>query len=86
MRSLEPLHEDLAKNETQQKLMQYITSTCQRQVEEFDKMNYPATEERPVAVIFACLGVDGQPAAACHQILAHDATSEKKYPEHVESK
>jgi len=82
--SLESLHEDLAKNTTQQRLMQYITSTCQRQVEEFDGQNHPATEERPVAEIFACLGVDGQPAAACHQILAQDVASEKReYPEHL---
>jgi len=82
--SLESLHEDLAKSGTRQWLMQYVTSTCQQQVKEFDKQNYPATEERPVAEIFACLGVDGQPAAACHQILAQDATSEnRKYPEHL---
>ncbi len=82
--SLESLHEDLAKNATQQRLMQYITSTCQQQVKEFDKQNHSTNEERPVAEIFACLGVDGQPAAACHQILAHDATSDsRKYPEHL---
>ena len=50
-------------------------------VEEFDRMNYPMTVERPTAEIFVCLGVDGQLAAACHQILAHDATSEKEYPQ-----
>ena len=52
-------------------------------VEEFDRMNYPMTVERPAAEIFVCLGVMDNPPrpATRYWHMTHDATSEKKYLE-----
>eukprot|EP00984_Skeletonema_dohrnii_P023497 scaffold12591_cov167-Skeletonema_dohrnii-CCMP3373.AAC.1 len=82
--SLEAVHEDLAKNSTQTKLMKYIAECCKKQVKDFDKANHPPNVERPVAEIVAALGVDGAPAATCQKQLAQNAIDGyKEYPKHM---
>jgi len=82
--SMEAMHQDLAQNFTQTKLMKYVVECGKNQVSKYDATNQSKDDERPVAEIMTALGVDGAPAATCQKQLAQNAIDVyNKYPKHM---